>query len=224
MGAGMKKNISHSKYHHGDLRNALLTATLSLIEEKGLTAFTVREVAKRAGVSHAAPYRHFKDKDDLLFEVAIEGFSLMVSETKKRSEKHRGNPLARFQVCGLSYIDFATSHPSHYRAMFFSGENKEKYPEALVASFDESFRLLRDIILECQEKGLIKTGDTNDFALAAWSIVHGYAKLCIDGFINTKPGLFSNQKGLKYIITESLYAGLRPKASDKATNEVKNER
>lgn len=217
----MKKKESNSKYHHGDLRNALLTATLELIEEKGVSAFTIREVAKRAGVSHSAPYRHFKDKDDLLLAVAVEGFGMMVKETRKRYESYPDKPLARFQICGLSYIDFAVSHPAHYKVMFFSGELMDKYPEALVFSSEDSFRLLHDTICECQEKGLIKAGDANNFALAAWSIVHGYARLCIDGFIDSHADLFSDKNSLRYIITEALYAGLRPDVTTQEISEGK---
>ncbi len=207
----MKQQKNSGTYHHGDLRNALIEATLILIEEKGVNAFTVREVAKRAGVSHAAPYRHFKDKEALLFTVAREGFDLMVAETKKCSEKHPEDPLARFHISGLSYIDFAINHPAHYRVMFYSGENQDRFPEDLATSSTESFRLLLDTICECQEKNIIKTGDPNDLALAAWSVVHGYAKLYIDGFIDNEAALFAHKKDkLKYIVTETLYSGLRP--------------
>ncbi len=207
----MTQQKSNNTYHHGDLRNALINATLVLIEEKGVNAFTIREVAKRAGVSHAAPYRHFKDKETLLFTVARQGFNLMVAETKKRSEKYPDDPLARFHISGLSYIDFAISHPSHYRVMFYSGENKDRFPEDLAASSTESFRLLLDTICECQEKNIIKPGDPHDFALAAWSVVHGYAKLHIDGFIDNEAPIFAKKKDkLKYIVTETLYSGLKP--------------
>lgn len=197
-------------YHHGDLRNALIDAALALIDEKGINAFTIREIAKRAGVSHAAPYRHFKDREALLFAVAKEGFDMMVAETKKRSRKYPDDPLARFQISGLSYIDFAISHPSHYRVMFNSGESIGNFPEDLTISSTESFKLLFDTICECQEKNLIKQGNPHDFAMAAWSIVHGYAKLYIDGFIDSEAGNFSHSKTkLKYIITDALYSGLR---------------
>ncbi len=219
----MKSQSQPGTYHHGDLRNALLEATLVLIEEKGINAFTIREVAKRAGVSHAAPYRHFKDKEALLFTVAREGFDLMVSETKKRSAKYPDDPLARFQLSGLSYIDFAISHPSHYRVMFYTGENKDRFPDDLVASSTESFRLLLDTIRECQEKNIIKPGDPNEFALSAWAIVHGYAKLYIDGFIDNEAHLFATKKSkLKFIITETLYSGLKSETST-FFNEVQHD-
>ncbi len=211
----MSGHKNDNAYHHGDLRNALIGATLTLIAEKGINAFTIREIAKRAGVSHAAPYRHFKDKEAILFAVAKEGFDMMVTETKKRSEKYPDDPVARFQISGLSYIDFAVNYPSHYRVMFNSGENINKFPEELVVSSTESFKLLLDTICECQEKNLIKPGNPHEFALAAWSIVHGYAKLYIDGFIDNQADTFSRKKDkLKYIITDALFAGLRPEIKE----------
>lgn len=215
----MTKQKNDNRYHHGDLRKALIEATLILIAEKGIGAFTIREVAKRAGVSHSAPYRHFKDKEALLFAVAKEGFDMMVAETKKRSEKHPDNPLARFQINGLSYIDFAINYPSHYRVMFNSGASKHECPKDLVASSTESFKLLIDNICECQKLKLMKDVNPNELALAAWSIVHGYAMLFIDGFIDNETDLFSHEKNkLKYIITEALYEGLRPN-NTKTTND-----
>ncbi len=206
----MSEHKNENAYHHGDLKNALIGATLTLIAEKGINAFTIREIAKRAGVSHAAPYRHFKDKEAILFAVAKEGFDMMVAETKKRSEKFPEDPLARFQISGLSYIDFAVNYPSHYRVMFNSGENINKFPEELIISSTESFKLLFDTICECQKKNFIKPGNPHEFAMAAWSIVHGYSKLYIDGFIDNQADNFSRKKdNLKYIITEALFAGLR---------------
>ncbi len=207
----MSEQKNDNTYHHGDLRNALIEATLTLIAEKGVNAFTIREIAKRAGVSHAAPYRHFKDKEAILFAVAKEGFDMMVAETKKRSEKYPDDPFARYSISGISYIDFAISHPSHYRVMFSSGENISTFPDELKISSTESFKLLIDTIRECQEKNIIKEGDTYEFALASWAIVHGYAKLYIDGFIDDKEDIFPNKKEkLKYIVAEMLYSGLRP--------------
>lgn len=207
----MSKQKSDSTYHHGNLRSALISATLELIAEKGINAFTIREIAKRAGVSHAAPYRHFRDKEDILFAVAKEGFDMMVAETKKRSAKYPDDPFARYSISGISYIDFAISHPSHYRVMFSSGEHISNFPEDLIFSSTESFKLLTDTIRECQEKNIIKEGNTHEFALASWAIVHGYAKLYIDGFIDDREDIFPNKKEkLKYVVAEMLYSGLRP--------------
>lgn len=202
------------RYHHGNLHRALIDATLQLISEKGIKAFTIREVAKRAGVSHAAPYRHFKDKSDLLAAVAKDGFSLMIANTRARFEKYQDDPLARFQISGLAYIDFAIDYPSHYRVMFDSEENREHGNTELLELSMTAFEFLFNSIAECQKKHIVKKGDTREFALSAWSIAHGYAMLYINGFIGSHSNFFPEYtEKQKNAITESLYVGLKPETT-----------
>jgi AcrR family transcriptional regulator len=188
-------------YHHGNLRRALIDATLGLIAEKGMKALTIREVARMAGVSHAAPYRHFSDKEDLLCAVAIEGFDMVIADTKQRFDACGGDVLKQFQESGLAYIDFAATQPSHYRVMFSAGEHRLR--EDLKQRARQAFSILYDCIVSGQNKKLIRQGDPFEQAMAAWSLVHGHAMLIIDGFI-TDPS-----DRLKYVITEALYLGLR---------------
>jgi AcrR family transcriptional regulator len=102
-------------YHHGNLKQELLNTALTLISESGPQGFTLREVARRAGVSHNAPYRHFRDKDDLLAAVAAEGFARLTS-AMKRSAARGKTPLERLRLCGRGYIQFAL--PQHFLVMF----------------------------------------------------------------------------------------------------------
>lgn len=194
-------NTQPSSYHHGNLRRALIDATLDLIGEKGMKSFTIREVAKRAGVSHAAPYRHFSDKEALLSTVAIEGFDMVIADTHKRFEACHGDVLKRFRESGLAYIDFAAAYPSHYRVMFSSGEHR--LGDDLETRAKEAFSILYDCISDCQNQKLVRPCDPFELAMAAWSIVHGYAMLIIDGFIKDP------SDRLKYVITDALYFGLR---------------
>ncbi|GAB6098023.1 TetR/AcrR family transcriptional regulator [Desulfatiferula olefinivorans] len=192
---------SLSSYHHGNLRRALIDASLALIAEKGMKALTIREAARRAGVSHAAPYRHFTDKEDLLCAVAIEGFDMVIADTKRRFEACGNDVLKRFQQSGLAYIDFAAAQPSHYRVMFSAGEHRLR--DDLNQRAGQAFGILYDCIVSGRREGLIRNGDPFEQAMAAWSLVHGHAMLIIDGFI-TDPS-----DRLKYVITEALYQGLR---------------
>jgi AcrR family transcriptional regulator len=192
---------TQTPYHHGNLRRALIDAALDLIAENGVKSLTIREAAKNAGVSHAAPYRHFKDKDDLLSAVAIEGFDMVIQDTHARFEKFPDDPLSRFRESGIAYIDFAAAHPSHYRVMFSSGEHN--ISEELDKRSREAFMILYTAIADCQEMKLVRPLDTFELAMAAWSIVHGYAMLIIDGFIKNPP------EQMKYMITNALYFGLR---------------
>jgi AcrR family transcriptional regulator len=120
-GKGMHKRTttgSRSSYHHGDLRRALLDTALRLIAEEGSSSFTLREVARRAGVSHAAPYRHFANKTALLAAVAEEGFRTLRTRLLEAGTRLPAEPLARLQTLGVEYVRFAVEHPSHFRVMF----------------------------------------------------------------------------------------------------------
>lgn len=199
-----------NNYHHGNLRSDLIKAALSLIMKKGASALTIREVARRAGVSHTAPYRHFKDKNELLAMVAKEGFDLMVLQMKKRVAAFPDDPLMRFKYCGFAYIEFAVSHPAHYRVMFGQSNVEPHESEELQKSATASFQTLLDCIADCQSHGSIRPGDPMAMALSAWSIVHGFAMLFIDRHVK-EAGIY-NQKleNMMDVVTDSLYFGLRP--------------
>ncbi len=108
-------------YHHGNLREALAEAARGLIEEKGPLGFTMAEAARSAGVSPAAPYRHFKNREDLIAEVARQGFEMFADRLERAFDDGRPSPLSAFTATGRTYLDFARAHPGHYIAMFESG-------------------------------------------------------------------------------------------------------
>jgi AcrR family transcriptional regulator len=179
-------------YHHGNLREALLEAALRLISEVGSTAFTLREVARRAGVSHNAPYRHFRDRDELMAAVSTEGYGEL-TRTMREAAKQESSSLARLKRAGLAYVKFALRRPEHFTVMFDAPASKTseklcfnpskmkvKYPEAAEAA-EQSFRTLMDFVAACQQEGVLPAGDTKQLALLAWSMVHGIAKLATTG-------------------------------------------
>src|SRR5262245_30775541 len=108
-------------YHHGDLREALVTAATALLEEQGLSGFTLRQCARRAGVSHAAPAHHFAAADDLLAEIAARGFERFVARLGKAADQVEGPPLARLEAMGHAYVAFAIANPAVYGLMFRMG-------------------------------------------------------------------------------------------------------
>lgn len=197
-------------YHHGDLRRVLINTAVEIISEQGAKDMSLRKIAKRAGVSHAAPYRHFKDKNAILAAVARQGFEMMLKITLERIARNKGNELDHFAICGLSYIDFAITCPSHYRVMFGTRTGDSYFSEEFRTESIPVFKLLQDKIMVCQEKGLLKPGNTREMALAAWSIVHGFAMLRIDGHIQDDG--MDNQKlrELQRTVVLTLYSGLRP--------------
>ena len=116
-------------YHHGNLKQALIDATIALITDKGPSGFTMSEAAKQAGVSAAAPYRHFKGREDLIAEVAKQGFAMFADLLEYAYTKGSGSAVASLEATGRAYLAFARKHPGHYIAMFESGVSINADPE-----------------------------------------------------------------------------------------------
>jgi AcrR family transcriptional regulator len=204
--------MTRRPYHHGNLREALLEGALRVIAEVGPAAFTLREVARRAGVSHNAPYRHFRDKDALLAAVAAQGFRELTramrepgERTAKGASNRSLNSLDKLKQSGLAYVAFAVRRPEHFTVMFDTSVNNSKDPEYTHAS-QEAFNTLLNYIRICQEEGQLPAGKTLERALYAWSLVHGIAKLAVAGRFpfRTKAAML---KFAKFAIDESVSGG-----------------
>lgn len=163
-------------YHHGNLRESLLAAAVQLIAEVGPAGFNLREVARRAGVSHNAPYRHFRDKGELLAEVAAEGFRELNAALLEGAASEV-TPIGQLKRAGYSYIAFALRRPEHFAAMFDAPELGTDPASKQVG--DEAFASLVGVIDLCQREGQLPAGGTEYRALLAWSLVHGIAKLAV---------------------------------------------
>ena len=132
-------------YHRVNLKQSLLDAAVALIGEVGPQGFTLREVARRAGVSHNAPYRHFRDKDDLLAEVAAQGFDGLTESIKKAMAKGR-TASERLTLAGRGYVQFALQQPQHLLVMFETPVTERQRPEHAEAA-QRAFQTLLDAIV-----------------------------------------------------------------------------
>ncbi|HKD77897.1 MAG TPA: TetR/AcrR family transcriptional regulator [Ktedonobacterales bacterium] len=171
----------HSKpYHHGDLWRALVQAGIEILHEEGVHALTLRAVARRAGVSHAAPYRHFADKDELLSAIAEDGYQRLIAGLEDVLSHDYDDAGTLLQVAGRRYVHFILDNPDHVRVMF-SGllGDYEKYP-GLENAANQAFALLMEMIARCQRIGGLIPGDPAQQGLAAWSMVHGLASLLME--------------------------------------------
>lgn len=169
-----------SGYHHGDLKNALVEAGIDIIIRDGIDQLSIRNAAKKIGVSHTAPYRHFKSKEELLVAIAIHGFHLLIDEMDRVIEKHGDDYQSQLQEAGRAYIHFAMDNTVYFRIMFGDYiKNKTSYPE-LFSVYDQAFRKTVDIIVKYSSKKKNRDAMPDITALAAWSLVHGYASLIID--------------------------------------------
>ncbi len=164
-------------YHHGNLKEALMRAALELIAEKGPAGFTFAEAARSAGVSPAAPYRHFRDRDELLANVAMRGFAQFEAALAKAWEHGRPHPFAAFERLGRAYLQFARDEPAYYSAMFEAGVPVDSSPELRQAG-ERAFGVLRNAT-----EALIALIPASSrppammVALHIWALSHGIASL-----------------------------------------------
>ena len=168
------------RYHHGDLRRALIEEALRTIQTDGVEYLTLRAVGLTLGVSRTALYRHFSDKRALLAAVGREGFRTLRLALVDTWEQH-GRGRAGFEAMGIAYVTFAVTHPAHYRVMFGRFvESCAKDPE-FVLEATSAFQVLVDSVVEQQQAGLIRRDDPLMVARFIWAVVHGIAMLAIDG-------------------------------------------
>lgn len=184
--AGSAIAARKKSYHHGDLRRVLLEATLKWVERDGLSGFSLRALARKAGVSHGAPYAHYPDKDALLAELAVEGYAKLTEAMRAAVAKAK-TPAARFEASGSAYVAFALAHKGFFRIMFMPGlVDLKKYPGVREAS-EAANRVLADIVVECQAAGLAKGLPADAVTLMGWSTAHGLAALLVDGPLSPDP-------------------------------------
>ena len=168
------------RYHHGDLRPALLEAALRTIQREGVQAVTLRAVGDDLGVSRTALYRHFADKSALLAAVAQEGFRMLrLTLTEAWERAGRGRP--GFEAMGEAYVRFALGNRSHYRVMFGGALDRRAPDPGLAREGGAAFQVLVDALVEQQQQGLVRPDDPLQLARFIWAIVHGIAMLAIDG-------------------------------------------
>ena len=166
------------RYHHGDLRRALLDEALRTIQQDGVDALTLRTIGVRLGVSRTALYRHFTDKRALLSSVATEGFRLL---TKRLLNAWKAGGIRGFNAMGVAYIRFAMGNPSHYRVMFGGFVDDGPRDDDLMRESTAAFQALVDAILALQQEGAVRKDDALQLAQFIWAVVHGVSMLIIDG-------------------------------------------
>lgn len=164
-------------YHHGDLRNSLLEAAESLLEENGIASVSLRETAKQAGVSHTAPYRHFKDKNSLLAGLAQRGFTRLADAMENCVSQHPDEPIEQLKASATAYVHLALSHPQMTALMFGGVINKNSCSEELASESDRAFNGLLRIINNGQNAGLYIDKQDRELAAFVWSLAHGFSVL-----------------------------------------------
>lgn len=190
----MTTATTERRYHHGDLRRALLHEALAAIERDGPGRISLRELARRAGVSHAAPAHHFGDKIGLLTAIAVEGFDLLADELNAAFEA-----TGSFLEVGVAYVGFAVRHRAHFEVMFRPELLRAGDP-ALAAARERSRQALYGPLGSVP---LEPSADAVNAGVAAWALVHGLATLYLDG--NLPPALGNDPEAIAREIAVHLF-------------------
>ena len=200
---------THKPYHHGDLHEQILCAACELLEENNIASLSLRAVAKKVGVSHTAPYRHFKDKESLLAGIASLGYDELSAQLTDAVKSHPGDPAAQLQEAGHRYLQLALNRPQCTQLMY-SGilPCDDTYPE-LKASGDTALDGLKTIIEEGQAQGVFRKGDIELLALTAWSGIHGLTLLAIGGNLPDILSMPIDLHALTTAVTSTMLEGLK---------------
>jgi AcrR family transcriptional regulator len=176
--------MPNEKYHHGDLKNALITAGIDILAEDGESGLSLRKVASRAGVSHSAPYAHFADKQALIAAISTEGYRRLYEKLIGVRNTYAGDPLRQLVETAWVYTRFAMDDTAHFKITFSGILEKEKdYPEFVEMS-KRSFSVVEEIVRTCQETGVLEAGPTDAVAVSVWSMVHGFVSLLLENQIS----------------------------------------
>lgn len=175
-------DVQNRPYHHGDLRRTIIETALNMLRDDKNWQFTLREVARRAGVSHAAPYKHFSDKTALLVELALIGFDRLREALAQAKPEAPPSLIEEITPISRAYVAFGTDNPALYRLMFSAEEG-----QAVGMHLDERALAVFDVVLEMlgrgQATGSIRKRPVRGQAAAAWALIHGITMLAIDGLL-----------------------------------------
>jgi AcrR family transcriptional regulator len=201
-------------YHHGNLRLALLREAGAILRSEGSAALSLREVARRAGVSPAAPYAHFADKGELLAALAEEGFRDLVTAMRRGFREAPADPLRRLKAMTGAYVRFAVEHPARFAIMFGPERPPIEQHAGLHEAAHDASGVMVTAIVDCQQSGAIVAGDAMALAVFGWTVIHGLSVLLIAGLMPaagpSHPGRGEVAR-LADAVMERAIAGLAPR-------------
>jgi len=204
--------IENDRYHHGNLKLALLDAAIAQIKEVGIEKLSLRGIARTVGVSQTAPYRHFKDKNQLLADVAAQAFTELYESSNALIDPD-GSPIENIQAAGMAYLQYAIENPEKYRLLFGSTIQNRRSYSSMVEAGEQSFQILIDQVERGIEAGDFIPNCSLLLANTLWTHVHGAASLILDGFYQNRELPMSFEAFLKaqiHIITRALLINPTP--------------
>jgi len=176
--------LKKKTYHHGDLKNALIKAGADILSKEGVSALSLRKVAQQAGVSHAAPYAHFADKQALIAAISTEGYQKLYAQIARAAEQYRSDPLRRLVESSWAYVHFALNEPDHFKVTLSGMMEKEQEYPAFVEAAQQTFNLVVDIVAQGQQAGLLRPGAPDLTAVSVWALIHGLVTLLLENQVS----------------------------------------
>jgi len=172
------------KYHHGNLKNALIQAGVEILSQEGVGGLSLRKVAQRAGVSHNAPYSHFSDKQSLIAAISTEGFKQLYEELDGAISAYPHEPKRQLQEGAWAYVQFAMNHTDTFKIMFSAVLEKEREYPAFVEISHKTFERVVELVHACQAAGVLRAAPPEIAAVAVWGQIHGIVSLILEGQIS----------------------------------------
>jgi AcrR family transcriptional regulator len=175
--------MPRKNYHHGDLKNALIKAGIEILAKEGANGLSLRKVARKAGVSHAAPYAHFADKQNLIAAIASDGHKQIFERFEAIQALYPDKPLQQLIAGAWAYVDFGLEAPDHYKVTFSGVIQDEHSHSEFVEYSQRNMQVLRTIVEQCRDAGVLSTDnvDSELQAVGIWGLLHGLVLLIIQG-------------------------------------------
>ncbi len=206
------------RYHHGNLRAELVSAAIKIVDRRGPDGLTIRLVAEQAGVSHNAPYHHFRDKGAILEAASISCINAMVDSLRRRLHRTRGNALDQLICMGVEFVRFAMEHPAEFRLIHRpelrnprGGCCGDAPTSPVEAAWSNARQLLMEAVRRGQQDGIIRCGDPDMIVLAWWCLVNGFANKVLNFFDDKRCTNAPDPLVSAHALLEHLVNGIRNK-------------
>ena len=193
--------MKQNNYHHGDLKNALIDAGINILKQEGVHGLSLRKTAKQAGVSHSAPYAHFKDKQALIAAISARGLQQLYQKVSRFAAQYRAQPAVQLFEVAWAYTEFGINDTGLFNIIFSNILECEHDDPEFIEISHRNFALIVDVIENNQQAGILRQGNPDLLAVSIWSMIHGFIALVLEEQI---PSTILENYDLKELLRELL--------------------